>query len=44
MNIDAMIANIESMAEQISDSDRVVCEKCKGEVDGQMTKITDIKS
>ena len=39
-----MIANIESLSEEISESDRGVCARCKGAVDGQLTKITDIKS
>ena len=43
-NIDTMIANIESLQDQISESDRAVCARCKGVVDGQLTKITDIKS
>lgn len=44
VNVEAMIASIEEMSEQISESDRGVCVKCKGEVGSQLTKITDIKS
>ena len=39
-----MIANIESMSEEIFESDRGVCAKCKNEIRSEMTKITDIKT